>query len=53
MKSLSEQNVNMKCSFIIDDNHQTQETYSREQFMDLLASKVGNYYNLKDIRNAE
>ena len=50
MKSLLEQDANLHSQMIIDDNDQNRQTYSRLQFMDMLASKVGSFYNLKDIR---
>ena len=38
---------------IIDSNWRTQPTYSRKEFMDELARRVGAHYGLADIRDAQ
>ncbi len=38
---------------IIDPNWRTQPSYSRHEFMDELARRVGSHYGLADIRDAQ
>ena len=38
---------------ILDANWRTQRTYSRKEFMDELARRVGSHYGLADIRDAQ
>ena len=38
---------------IIDPNWKSQPTYSRKEFMDELAHRVGSHYGLADIRDAQ
>lgn len=38
---------------IIDSNWRTQPTFSRKEFMDELARRVGAHYGLADIRDAQ
>ena len=38
---------------IINPNWRTQPTYSRKEFMDELARRVGSHYGLADIRDAQ
>ena len=45
--------TNVKERPIIDPNWRTQPTYSRKEFMDELARRVGSHYGLADIRDAQ
>ena len=38
---------------IIDPNWRDQPSYSRKEFMDELARRVGSHYGLADIRDAQ
>ena len=38
---------------IIDPNWKTQPSYSRKEYMDELAHRVGAHYGLTDIRDAQ
>lgn len=38
---------------IIDPNWKTQPSYSRKEYMDELAHRVGAHYGLADIRDAQ
>jgi len=38
---------------IIDPNWRTQPSYSRKEYMDELARRVGSHYGLADIRDAQ
>ena len=38
---------------IIDPNWRTQQSYSRKEYMDELARRVGAHYGLADIREAQ
>ena len=45
--------VNVMAHPIIDPDWRTQPSYSRKEFMDELARRVGSHYGLADIRDAQ
>lgn len=45
--------VNVMKHPIIDPDWRTQPSYSRKEFMDDLARRVGSHYGLADIRDAQ
>ena len=45
--------VNVMMHPIIDPDWRTQPSYSRKEFMDELARRVGSHYGLADIRDAQ
>ena len=38
---------------LIDPNWRSQRSYSRKEFMDKLAKRLGKHYGMDDIRNAQ
>ena len=38
---------------LIDPNWRSQRSYSRKEFMDKLAKRLGEHYGMDDIRNAQ